>query len=76
MEGDDPMRTMDVRGPVDLSTHGINPTGRVVQGKTVGLIQTRFERTRADRQVVPLRVGGTARRNTQRARIEARAVHA
>jgi phosphoenolpyruvate carboxykinase (ATP) len=28
-EGDDPMTTMDVRGRVDLSGHGINPTGAV-----------------------------------------------
>src|ERR1700704_5297467 len=29
-EGDDPMTAMDVRGRVDLSTRGINPTGLVV----------------------------------------------
>jgi phosphoenolpyruvate carboxykinase (ATP) len=37
-EGDDPMTTMGVRGHVDLSTHGINPTGGVVWNPATTLL--------------------------------------
>jgi phosphoenolpyruvate carboxykinase (ATP) len=37
-EGVDPMTTMDVRGRVDLSTHGLQPTGRVIWQPTTSLL--------------------------------------
>jgi phosphoenolpyruvate carboxykinase (ATP) len=47
-EGDDPMTTMDVRGRVDLSGHGINPTGAVFSNAaTTTLYEHAIERGEA-----------------------------
>src|SRR5947209_9568399 len=32
------MTTIDVRGPVDLSAHGINPSGRVIRQPTTSML--------------------------------------
>jgi phosphoenolpyruvate carboxykinase (ATP) len=38
MEGADSMTAMDVRGCADLSAHGVNPTGRVIQNPTTSML--------------------------------------